>query len=154
MYAMNKAPMNTWLGLLECYEQGSSQLAKALEPLEITLAQYDVLIALGGGDGISQQTLAARLVISKANLSSILNRLEERALIERVNDQSDARAKLVHLSPSGQSLIKRALTTTRKLIAATFGQLSQEDLDQLNVIMGRLRVHMDAAKDIKSSKDV
>jgi MarR family transcriptional regulator, organic hydroperoxide resistance regulator len=143
--------MNTWLRLLECYEQGSSQLAKALEPLEITLAQYDVLIALSAGDGISQQTLAARLVISKANLSSILNRLEERKLIERINDHNDARAKLVHLSTSGQSLIKRALATTRKLIAATFGQLSQEDLDELSAIMGRLRIHMDAAKQPKAS---
>jgi DNA-binding MarR family transcriptional regulator len=78
--------MNTWLRLVRGYQTGSSLLAKALEPFEITLAQYDVLVALGSGDGISQQALAERLVISKANLSGILNRLEERELIVRGSD--------------------------------------------------------------------
>jgi MarR family transcriptional regulator, organic hydroperoxide resistance regulator len=135
--------MNTWLRLVRGYQMGSNLLAKALEPLEITLAQYDVLVALGAGDGISQQALAERLVISKANLSSILNRLEERELIARGSDANDARAKLVHLTATGQRITKRALTATQALINATFGQLSEDDLETLNAIMSRLRVHLE-----------
>jgi MarR family transcriptional regulator, organic hydroperoxide resistance regulator len=135
--------MNTWLRLVRGYQIGSSLLTKALEPFEITLAQYDVLVALGTGDGISQQALAERLVISKANLSGILNRLEERELIERGSDENDARAKLVHLTTTGKRLTKRALTATQALINATFGQLPEDDLDTLNAIMSRLRVHLD-----------
>jgi MarR family transcriptional regulator, organic hydroperoxide resistance regulator len=130
--------MNTWLRLVRGYQTGSSLLAKALEPFEITLAQYDVLVALGSGDGISQQALAERLVISKANLSGILNRLEERELIARGSDENDARAKLVHLTTNGQAITKRALVRTRALINATFGQLPEDDLETLNAIMSRL----------------
>ncbi|MFI7065613.1 MarR family winged helix-turn-helix transcriptional regulator [Kribbella sp. NPDC050124] len=52
--------------------------------------------------------LAARLEITKQGASQIVDDMERRGYVERRPDPSDARARLLHLTPRGEAALKAA----------------------------------------------
>jgi MarR family transcriptional regulator for hemolysin len=60
------------------------------------------------GDGVRQKELATALSIEGPSLVRVLDSLERRALIERREDESDRRARGIHLTRAGRELAVRA----------------------------------------------
>jgi DNA-binding MarR family transcriptional regulator len=85
---------------------------KALKALEISPAQYSVLVIIDANTGLSQSALAQTLGIQRARLVRVLDRLEARGLTRRLQSASDGRTHALQLTPKGQSTLRRA----RKLV--------------------------------------
>jgi MarR family transcriptional regulator, transcriptional regulator for hemolysin len=77
-----------------------------LKPVGITRSQIWVLSNLSrhDGEGISQVELARLLDMGKVTLGGLIERLEQRGLVERVADKIDRRAKRVRMSFEGKLL--------------------------------------------------
>jgi MarR family transcriptional regulator for hemolysin len=60
------------------------------------------------GDGVRQKELATTLSIEGPSLVRVLDNLERRGLIERREDESDRRARGIHLTRAGRELAVRA----------------------------------------------
>ena len=60
------------------------------------------------GDGVRQKELATALSIEGPSLVRLLDNLERRGLIERRDDETDRRARGIHLTRSGRELAERA----------------------------------------------
>lgn len=56
---------------------------------------------------VRQNVLAERMAVEAMTLSSALDRLESRGLIERRQDPDDRRAKLVRLTTEGEAVLKQ-----------------------------------------------
>ena len=87
--------------------------------LDLSPVDYSVLAALRRAGPPYQQTpskLYSRLQRSSGGMTKILNRLEERALIERAPDPSDGRGSVVSLTEKGLDLQERSF---RALLAAS-----------------------------------
>ena len=52
----------------------------------MTLPQFDVLATLWHGEGITQQELASRLLVTKGNVVGLIDRLCTAGLVERRAD--------------------------------------------------------------------
>ncbi len=50
-------------------------MSDGLAAHDMTLAQYDVLMTLCHGNGITQQELAERLLVTKANVVGLIDRV-------------------------------------------------------------------------------
>ena len=85
---------------------------KALKALEISPAQYSVLVIIDANTGLSQSALAQTLGIQRARLVRVLDRLETRGLTRRLQSASDGRTHALQLTPKGQATLRRA----RKLV--------------------------------------
>jgi len=72
--------------------------------LDITFEMLQILIKLWDKDGINQQELANYTVKDKASLTYLIDNLSKRNLVERVEDSSDRRNKLIVLKPEGRKL--------------------------------------------------
>jgi MarR family transcriptional regulator for hemolysin len=59
------------------------------------------------GDGVRQKELATALSIEGPSLVRVLDSLERRGLIERREDESDRRARGIHLTRAGRELAVR-----------------------------------------------
>jgi len=70
----------------------------------LTPEQFFVLTKLTQRDGQSQSELADAALHDRPNLTRMLGDLEERGLIARRPDPSDARRRLVHLTAAGARL--------------------------------------------------
>lgn len=68
----------------------------------LTLSHLEVLLCLNLGEGISQQDLAERLLLTKGNICVIVQKMEAAGLIERRSDPDDQRFHRLYLSPSGR----------------------------------------------------
>jgi DNA-binding MarR family transcriptional regulator len=81
---------------------------RTLATVDISPAQYSVLVVIGTNRGLSQSDLADCLGIERARLVRLLDRLEKRGLTERKASATDRRTHALHLTKAGQKLLRRA----------------------------------------------
>ncbi len=84
-----------------------TKATQALDEFGVTSTQWSVLGALSrpqAVDGMGINELSEYLLVSRQNLAGVLNRLEERRLVQRATVQSDRRARVVLLTPDGSNL--------------------------------------------------
>lgn len=76
-------------------------------PLQMTQAQYRILIYVNRQPGISQKALADLLEIRPISLTRQLDRLGEAGLIERRPNPADRRAFALHLAPAAAPVLAK-----------------------------------------------
>ena len=81
---------------------------RTLESIDVSPAQYSVLVVTGANRGLSQAELAATLGIERARLVRLLHRLEDRSLVQRLPSSADGRRHALRLTSQGRSLLARA----------------------------------------------
>jgi DNA-binding MarR family transcriptional regulator len=85
-----------------------------LAPLQLTPAQFSVLLLLDKNPGRNQTEIAATLGILRPNFVAMLDSLESRNLCARIRSTKDRRSHILLLTDKGRVVLARA----RKLIAA------------------------------------
>ncbi len=88
----------------------------------LTLADYDVLVALSGAknEAMRVSALAATIGWERSRLSHQLRRMEERGLAERRPSVDDGRITLVVLTPNGHRAIEEAAPRHVDLVRRLF----------------------------------
>src|SRR5262245_8094590 len=81
---------------------------RTLSPIDISPAQYSVLVVIAANPGLSQSDLADRLGIERARLVRLLDRLERRGLTQRLPSRTDRRSHALRLTREGQRILKLA----------------------------------------------
>ena len=81
---------------------------RTLASIDISPAQFSVLVVIGANRGLSQAELAATLGIVRARLARMLDRLQQRGLTQRLQSSADGRRHALQLTPEGRTLLKRA----------------------------------------------
>ncbi len=133
----------SWIRVGLIYAETSSRLATLMRPLDLTVAQFDALAHLYVEDGISQQQLAERLLVTKGNVTGLINRLASRELVQRHGDPTDRRTKRIKLTRTGRALAKKALRKQAQLVDAMMGRLTARELKTLSGLLGRLASHFE-----------
>jgi len=105
---------------------------------DLTLPQFDVLAQLQREEGITQQLLADRLLVTKGNVCGLMDRMVEQGLVERRADPDDRRAYMLHLTPKGKALIQEALPAQSRVIAEQVGRLAPEKQKALLDLLAEL----------------
>jgi DNA-binding MarR family transcriptional regulator len=109
---------------------------KMLQELDLTEALADALWQLDPADGPqSRRSLATRLHCDPSNVTFLVDRLEERGLVERVTDSHDRRIKAIGLTGQGTN-VREALVRATAL-NPVFARLSATEQQQLAVLLGR-----------------
>ncbi len=77
---------------------------------EMDLQTYDTLLHTyeAGKPGIRMTDLAQNIVLSKSGLTSLVDRLEEHALLQRIPDPEDRRATRITLTDKGIKTFRSA----------------------------------------------
>lgn len=70
----------------------------------VTADQFVVLSLLAEEDGISQQRLGDRCYSDPSTIAALVRLAESRGWVSRESDPSDARARIVRLTPAGREL--------------------------------------------------
>lgn len=87
--------------------------------IDLTFEMIQVLRCLYREDAVNQQELANQTYKDKSSLSYLLNNMEKRSLIARVENTKDKRCKLVVLTDSGRALhqhIKEIVETVNQKV--------------------------------------
>ncbi|WP_261841820.1 MarR family winged helix-turn-helix transcriptional regulator [Aliamphritea ceti] len=90
-----------------------------LEPLDLTYTQFIVLMALWEEDQVSISQLANRAGLSKATMTPLLKRLEQKGLIKRELSPDSERQKQIVLTTEGQKISERSEAITKQAFCDT-----------------------------------
>jgi MarR family transcriptional regulator, organic hydroperoxide resistance regulator len=132
------AGFGAWLAIAFVYQRHHRVLTERLRPLDVSVAQLDVLANLAGVDAMQQKELAARLLVTKANVTGLVDRLVERGWVERQADPADGRAHRVVLTRVGRKVAQRALEVRHALIAEIFEVLTPDERATLTELAHRV----------------
>lgn len=114
---------------------------RILEEHKLTIPQW---LGLGavlncGESGISHGQLGQRMMLSKAPVTGLVDRLERAGLVERHPDEHDRRVSRVTITPAGETLWHRAHETLNDGSKEDMlGSLSQDEQEQLLRLMSHL----------------
>ena len=83
-------------------------LIRRLARLDLSPAQFSVLVIVGANDGLSQAAVGATLGIERARLVRLLHGLEKRGLIRRLASATDGRRHALELTRRGRTTMAAA----------------------------------------------
>lgn len=106
--------------------------------------QLLVLQALGQHVEMSAGELAREVNLSQGTVTSILDRLEKRALIERIRSHTDRRKVYVTLTEEGKVQLSSAPTLLQERFIERFVELKDWEQYQILASLQRLAEMMDA----------
>ncbi len=106
------------------FEQRSRQFG-------LTRSQWQVLAYLSLNEGINQTTLADLLDVEPITAGRILDKMEERGLIERRRHLSDRRIWLLYLTPKSRPLLEQMHSTARLTREEALDGLPEEERQRL-----------------------
>jgi DNA-binding MarR family transcriptional regulator len=139
---LDELTVSAWARLLRAQqvllERVEADLKKAGLP---PLRWYDVLLELhrAGSSGLRQYEIGAAVLLSKYNVSRLLDRLEKEKLLERYVCEEDGRGATVLITSAGRSLLKRIWPVYAAAISEYFGRhFSKAELKQIATLLGRL----------------
>ncbi len=102
-YAMKRAQLKVFEDFLRC-----------VAPLQLTPAQFSVLLLLEKNPGRNQTEIANTLGILRPNFVAMLDGLESRDLCTRMRSANDRRSHVLMLTDKGRAVLARA----KKLVAS------------------------------------
>jgi MarR family 2-MHQ and catechol resistance regulon transcriptional repressor len=116
------------------------KLEEQLGTFDLTLGRWCLLVALKqGGRPMLPSELSDDLSVTRANISNLLNTLEQAGRIQRDFDPSNRRRILVRLTAEGLELITEVWPIYEKTIAEHVGgKLNEEDQMQLKRLLNVL----------------
>jgi DNA-binding MarR family transcriptional regulator len=124
-----------WLRLYRIVQKIDRMQTVHLRNWGLNIAQFDVLAHVGAHKGITQQELADSLLVTKGNISQLLDRMEALGLLSR---NQEKRNKILGLTEKGQELFDHVVPAHEKMIAEQLAVLSPSEIADLRRILGKL----------------
>jgi DNA-binding MarR family transcriptional regulator len=126
-----------WLRLARVYHKVDRATADHLRAYDLSVAQFDVLARIAAREGLTQQELAAALLVTKGNVCQLLDRMEARGLVER-RQAPVGRGNHLYLTEAGARLSRIAIPAQEDLIARQLVALSPDEHRQLLALLRKL----------------
>lgn len=99
---------------------------------ELTEAQFNVLLVLKyAPNTLTQSDLGKRLVVTRASVTSVLDRLEYKGLVERLEVPDNRRIYHVKLTPKGTKLVDAVEPLYREKIHQVMGEFGDRSCRDL-----------------------
>ena len=124
-----------WIRLARVYQKVDRASAEHLSAYGLSVGQFDVLAQVGIHEGMTQNELAEKLLVTKSNVCQILRRMEDRGLVTR---RQEGRAKHLSLTTEGRRLFEEVVPSQEELIDRLLSSVTSEDHDLLSKTLGRL----------------
>jgi len=134
--------LNTMLvfNLLRTHGCLSSFVDADLRGQNLTASQLNALLVLraAGPEGLLMSEIGRRLVVTKSNVTGLVDRLERQGLVERT-DHDDRRATVVRLTAEGAKRIDEAAPRHAERLTELTGCFTDEEKRTLIQLLSRLR---------------
>lgn len=117
-----------WYRIYRNYKNNTARSSRILKDWNLTNAQYDILSRIAEAKTLSQQELADQLLVTKANITQIIKRLEQLDLIKK---EKDWKTNYISLSEKGKTVYKESNQVLEEFQQDYFKKLTIEEKKQL-----------------------
>jgi len=130
--------------LLNIYYTAVAMKKKAidsLKPFGVTDVQLNLLMMLrhqGGTEGLSQARLGKLMVVGRANVTGLVDRLERDGLIRRT-ETDDRRCNIIQLTDKGNRLLDKIEPKYAKEVHNLMGSFTKQELKEMVILLEKAR---------------
>lgn len=113
--------------LIRRLHQQSTQVFQAQTQaagFDLTSVQFAALDAIAQQPGVDQASLAATIGFDRATIGGVIDRLEQKGLVQRLVSPQDRRARQLHLTQDGARLLAAVRPVVEQLQADILAPLS------------------------------
>lgn len=113
----------------------------------LTDVQFNVLSLLKHQSiddrGLTQVELSRMMLVNRANITTLIDRMEKAGLVERKPMPDDRRYNTIRLTPHGLRMYTEVQGHYKKKVAQIMGALADHELDALMSILQKVRQNLD-----------
>ena len=120
------------------------QAGEFFAPYGLTDVQFNLMMMLrhhGGTEGLSQARLSEMMLVNRANITGLIDRLEKAGMVQRTAAE-DRRYNMILLTQKGRKLLEKADAAYGKKVQKVMGVLSKTDLQALIKACGKIRKNL------------
>lgn len=119
---MDSSGVHLWVVLWKAYDSLRAHAHRNIAELRLGLSDFAVLEMLLHKGPLPVNEIGAKVRLTSGSITTAVDRLEQRGLVERRAHQEDRRTRVVHLTAEGKDLIVRAFREhARAMERATAG---------------------------------
>ena len=115
-----------------------------LEPVDLNLTQASLIGYIAEFGATTQTRVADRLGIGRAAIGTVIDRLEQRGLVERHPDPGDRRVWLIDITPLGRDTAVRISQIDEVLRSDLRRGIGREERQALSWVLTRLQQNLAA----------
>lgn len=130
--------LRAWTALARCYSTFARAVGTRVSEYGLTTPQFGVLEALHHLGSLSLGDLADKLLVTGGNITYVMDRLEERGLVERDRSTEDRRVVLARLTPEGRELVAEVFPDHAAYVRELVGELEGEETEELRRLLKKL----------------
>ena len=115
---------------------------KILKPCGLTLEQFHLLKNMSREAGMSQRELGDLVNKSPANITRILDRLESKSLVKRLDNPEDRRTTVVLLTTRGEAQVQEVSSIFESFSSDLTGGITNNEQEMTRRVLAKLRSNL------------
>ncbi len=131
--------LNVYVKLMRATNTATSKIHEHLKEDNLTVSQFGVIEALYHLGPLSQSELGEKILKSNANLTTVVDSLEKKKLVERKRSDQDRRTVMVYLTELGRELIAKVFPRHAKVVTRELGFLTDKEKDALEKLLRKFK---------------
>ena len=117
-----------------------------LREFDLTPPQFVALSQVHHHPGLAMSDLCRKMQLTNATVTGLVDRLEQKTLVERIRDPEDRRTIRLRTTELGETLFTKSLQARQRRLAADVAGFSDEEKSQLVGLLQRLVESMASPK--------
>ena len=105
----------------------------------LTPSQARVIFTIGGTDGMTCKDIGDITLITKGTLTGVIDRLEEKGLVERWSVEGDGRKTIIALTRRGERVYDKEFPKHIEFLKEKFDKLGARDRKQAIALLEKIR---------------
>jgi DNA-binding MarR family transcriptional regulator len=121
-----------WLRMWRVVQKVEGRAAEHLRAHDLNYAQFDVLAHVGAAEGCKQKELGESLLVTKGNISHLIDQVERRGLVSR---RQEGRTNRLYLTEEGRRLFEEVVPAHEDLVHRLMSALPEEEQAHLHELL-------------------
>jgi MarR family 2-MHQ and catechol resistance regulon transcriptional repressor len=130
--------VHVWLVMMKAHEAMRQHAMRHIDSLGIGFSDFAALEVLLHKGPTPVNEIGRLVRLTSGSITSAVDRLEHKGLVERRNDSSDRRARVVHLTEAGRKLIACAFADHELAMEKAAAGLASAERAQLVKLLKKL----------------
>lgn len=131
MTTADPSAVHVWLVLMKAHHALEQEAISSIEATGLCFSDFKALELLLHKGPVAINTLGSHLALTSGALTSVVDRLEKKGLVERHGDPNDRRVRIIKLTEPGQQLIRTLFNQHSQDMENALSHLNREERQRL-----------------------
>jgi MarR family 2-MHQ and catechol resistance regulon transcriptional repressor len=141
--ASDSSGTHLWLVLMKSHRTMARHARRSVDSARMGLSEFGALELLLHKGPQPVNEIGRRIDLTSGSITSAIDRLEKRGLVERGADPGDRRARVVHLTAKGKALITKVFASHKAAMDRAAADLSAVERATLIELLKKLGTSAD-----------